>query len=233
MLFTTRIVPYTEEEQREEDEDLKRIGWNWTTDPDGRTFYYNKETSEKSWTTPIRVQELTEEVEVPGKPDEQRRLSGKQPAPKYYLKAINKDEDDDDEDGESAEVTKTITLQEVYQTLEDWTPGMKAELESQYSKDCLIPISVEDVKNWQNEDKVKVKILPSRLVATKKKKPKAPVKLKARLVACGNKDEDDTSKDTYAGGADVTAVRCALRTAALKDWEVRTKDVSTAFLNAP
>ena len=46
-------------------------------------------------------------------------------------------------------------------------------------------------------------------------------------------DEDDSAKDTYAGGADATAVRCAIRLAAIKDWEVRTKDVSTAFLNAP
>ena len=70
-------------------------------------------------------------------------------------------------------------------------------------------------------------------MATKKKKPNTPVKYKARLVACGNKDEDDGSKETYAGGADATAVRCAIRTAALKGWQIRAKDVSTAFLNAP
>ena len=59
------------------------------------------------------------------------------------------------------------------------------------------------------------------------------MKYKARLVACGNKrNDDDGSKETYAGGADATAVRCAIRTAALKGWQIRTKDVSTAILNA-
>ncbi len=47
-----------------------------------------------------------------------------------------------------------------------------------------------------------------------------------------DQDEDGT-KETYAGGADATAVRSAIRTAALEDWIIRTKDVSTAFLNAP
>ena len=39
-------------------------------------------------------------------------------------------------------------------------------------------------------------------------------------------------KNTYAGGADATAVRTAMRQAALKKWMTRTKDVSTAFFNA-
>ena len=38
--------------------------------------------------------------------------------------------------------------------------------------------------------------------------------------------------DTYASGADSTAVRCAIRKAALKGWQIHTKDVTTAFLNA-
>jgi len=59
------------------------------------------------------------------------------------------------------------------------------------------------------------------------------MKLKARLVACGNMAEDDDVKDTYAGGADATAVRCAIRQASLKNRQIRTKDVCTAFLNAP
>ena len=48
-----------------------------------------------------------------------------------------------------------------------------------------------------------------------------------------NRHDEDGTKETYAGGADVTAIRSAIRTAALENWTIRTKDVSTAFLNAP
>ena len=45
-------------------------------------------------------------------------------------------------------------------------------------------------------------------------------------------DESEDEKDTYAGGADVTAVRSAIGTAALRRWGIRTNDISPAFLNA-
>ena len=54
-----------------------------------------------------------------------------------------------------------------------------------------------------------VKVLPTKLVAVKKKKPNEPTKLKSRIVAYGNYDESEDEKDTYAGGADATAVRTA------------------------
>ena len=82
------------------------------------------------------------------------------------------------------------------------------------------------------ESGVELKTLPTKLVAVKKKKPNEPTKLKSRIVACGNYDESEEEKSTYAGGADATAVRTAIRRAALKKWIIRTKDVSTAFLNA-
>jgi len=66
----------------------------------------------------------------------------------------------------------------------------------------------------------------------KKKKPNEPVKTKSRIIACGNYDASEDEKSTYAGGADATAVRTAIRRAALKRWTIRTKDVSTVFLNA-
>ena len=223
---------------KKEDEDLKAVGWSWTTDPDGKMFYFNKGTGEKSWTTPLRVEEVVEEPEEPRTDEkskeeqkrERKRLYGKQAPSKYYLKSMNIEGiDEDDED----EVTKTVSLQEVYQSLDLWIPGMKGELESQYAKECLIPKSLEEVKELQRSSSQKVKILPSKLVATKKKKPNTPVKYKARLVACGNKDEDESEKDTYAGGADATSVRSAIKVAAMRNWQIRTKDVSTAFLNAP
>ena len=41
-----------------------------------------------------------------------------------------------------------------------------------------------------------------------------------------------TKKKTYAGGADATAVRSAIRIASLRKWGMWAKDVCTAFLNA-
>ena len=45
-------------------------------------------------------------------------------------------------------------------------------------------------------------------------------------------DESEDMKETYAGGADATAVRSAIRTAELRRWSLRTTHVSAAFLNA-
>ena len=99
-------------------------------------------------------------------------------------------------------------------------------------KRCLIPIKEKDALILAKESVVELETLPTKLVAVKKNKPNEPTKLKSRIVACGNYDESEDEKDTYAGGADATAVRTAIRTAALKEWILRTKDVSTAFLNA-
>ena len=50
---TTRIVPYSIQEDKEQDDELKELGWTWATDPYGRTFYQNTKTGEKSWETPL------------------------------------------------------------------------------------------------------------------------------------------------------------------------------------
>ena len=66
VLKTTRIVAYDIQDQKEEKE-LKELGWTWQTDPEGRTFYQNKATGEKTWNTPIRLKEAGEpepQVEV-------------------------------------------------------------------------------------------------------------------------------------------------------------------------
>ena len=149
------------------------------------------------------------------------------------MKTVVAEPRDDDED-EEGDVTKTITLQEVHQDFENWISALKEELDSQYTKECLIPRNLEEVKELQRTSDKKVKILPAKLVATKKKKARKPVRNKARIVACGCYDHDEAgTKETYAGGADITAIRSAIRTAALENWTIRTKDVSTAFLNAP
>ena len=45
-------------------------------------------------------------------------------------------------------------------------------------------------------------------------------------------DQSEDEKETYAGGADATAVRSAIRIASFRKWGMWAKDVSTAFLNA-
>ena len=75
-------------------------------------------------------------------------------------------------------------------------------------------------------------VLPSKGVFTIKKKQKEAEKKKCRIVACGNFAEKKKGENNYAGGADATAIRIAVRRAALENWTIASKDVSTAFLNA-
>ena len=100
------------------------------------------------------------------------------------------------------------------------------------AKNFLIPLKISEAQDIAEKAKATVKVLPTKLVAVKKKKPNEPIKFKSRIVARGNYDESEDEKDTYAGGADATAVRTAIRIAALRKYVLRTKDVSTAFLNA-
>jgi hypothetical protein len=265
VMKTSRIVAFTEEEKREESQDLKNAGWKEVEDPSGNLFYVKEGTNEKTWNHPLRLEELNEDPtpaesmnhedqrkkkRVTGKKggehlyvtedtDEKeirkKRLNGKQNPENLYVKTLliqgMEDQDEDEIEGED-EVSKTITLNEVYENLNQWIPSMKGELDSQYGKNCLQKRKWKDIERLQDEGKLKVKILPSKLVAVKKKKPQSEVKLKARLVACGNMDNEEKT-DTYAGGCDATAVRATIRRSAIKQWTIRTKDVSTAFLNAP
>ena len=96
----------------------------------------------------------------------------------------------------------------------------------------MIPIKAKELKELAEETGSTIKTLPAKLVAVLKKKVNEPTKKKSRIVACGNMDQSEEEKETYAGGADATAVRSAIRIAALRRWSLRTKDVSTAFLNA-
>ena len=81
-LKTTRIVPYDLQEQENEEQELAELGWTCLTDPEGRTFYQNKNTGEKSCDTPMRFKEIEEQEPVPVDVL-RRRLNGKQPPPQY------------------------------------------------------------------------------------------------------------------------------------------------------
>ena len=60
VLKTSRLVPYDTQDEEEQDQDLKDLGWMQLTDPEGRTFYLNNKTGEKSWDTPLRLEEVQE-----------------------------------------------------------------------------------------------------------------------------------------------------------------------------
>lgn len=135
-------MTYSDQAEIEEEQDLKDIGWTWTADPDGRTFYRNKETEEKSWNTSLRVEEVPEEAD-PGKEEVRHRICGKQNPSKAYLKVLKGIQDEDEDD---ADVTKTISLGEVYENLVNWKAGMNSELVSEYQKDCLLPGTVEELR---------------------------------------------------------------------------------------
>jgi hypothetical protein len=178
ILKTTRIVPYDLLDDAAEDKELKELGWTWTTDPEGRTFYQNKNTGEKSWETPLRLQEDDDQT-TPVVVKERRRLNGKQP-PQAILKEMKLKRFEIEED--EAEVSKTISLHDVYKDLERWRDSLKSELESQYGKECLMPVKLSEADKIAEQLKAKLKVLPTKLVAVKKKKPNEPVKNKARIV---------------------------------------------------
>ena len=118
-----------------EDKELKELGWRWITDPEGRTFYQNKSAGEKSWETPLRLQEDDDQT-TPVVVKERRRLNGKQ-IPQAILKEMKLKRFEIEED--EAEVTKTIALRDVYKDLDNCKESLKNELGSQYGKGCRIP----------------------------------------------------------------------------------------------
>jgi hypothetical protein len=162
VLKTSRIVPYGAQDEEEQDQDLKELGWKQLTDPEGGTFYLNEKTGEKSWDTPLRLEEVQER---PPEETTRKRLNGKQPPPAYLkemkLKRFEVEEDD-------AEVTKTISLHEVYKNLEEWKESIEKELNSQYGKGCLIPIKDQELKELAEKSGSKIKMLPTKLVAVLK-----------------------------------------------------------------
>jgi len=242
---TSRVVPITQEEEEEKEQFFLDQGWKWTTDPDGNTFWIHK-TGLKQWEEPLLLED--EESPKEEEPNPRRRLREKTTPEGEWMKAKQMrtkpdeeedyEEDDDDEqkyDDEpdeneepktkEEEVTRTIPLQEVMMNLEEWKEAIGAELNSQYQKGSLRKIDKETKEELMRRSDVR--IIPAKGVFVKK-----PTKLKCRIVACGNYEPKETHEDNYAGGADATAIRTALRRSALRGWTIAGKDVSTAFLNA-
>ena len=85
------------------------------------------------------------------------------------------------------------------------------------------PIGSTEYAELQEQYEV-VESLPTMLVAVKK----PPMKLKARVVACGNHAQEATGCTT-AGGVDTVVVRTLVSLAAHKNLTILTSDIKTAF----
>lgn len=109
---------------------------------------------------------------------------------------------------------------------------MDAVLERGVGATILEKVTDQDKCNGE-EPTHGIRALPSKGALVKKKRPGAFLKRKARIVACGNYQEYEEHVMTYASGVDATSVRLAMRIAVLSGWQLRAKDVSTAFLNTP
>ena len=77
------------------------------------------------------------------------------------LKRFELEEDD-------VEVTKTISLHEVYKNFEERKESIEKELNSQYGKGCLIPIKARELKELAAKTDSKIKMLPTKLGSPKK-----------------------------------------------------------------
>ena len=75
----------------------------------------------------------------------------------------------------------------------------------------MTPIKAKELMELSERTSAKMKMLPTMLVTVTQKKANEPTKKKSRIAACGNVDDSEDDKETYAGGADATAVRSAIK----------------------
>ena len=136
-------------------------------------------------------------------------------------------EDNHNTDVEEVLVNQTVSLEEVRRNLPAWKEALKSEYESLKTFGAIRPVGPKELEQLHQEFEV-VEKLPTMLVAVKK----PPMRLKARIVACGNHAEAATGSTT-AGGVDTVVVRTLVSEAAHADLTILTSDVKTAFLQAP
>ena len=136
-------------------------------------------------------------------------------------------ENQHDKTGEEVMVNQPVSLEEVRRNLSDWKEALKSEYESLKNFGAIRPVGPDELAKLHEEFEV-VEKLPTMLVAVKK----PPMRLKARVVACGNHAEAATGSTT-AGGVDTVVVRTLVSEAANRDLAILTSDVKTAFLQAP
>ena len=124
-------------------------------------------------------------------------------------------------------VNQPVSLEEVRRNLPQWKEALKKEYDSLIGYGAIRPIGSKEYAELQEQYEV-AESIPTMLVAVKK----PPLKLKARVVACGNHAQEATGCTT-AGGVDTVVVRTLVSLAAHKDLTILTSDIKTAFLQAP
>ena len=131
--------------------------------------------------------------------------------------------------------TKIVSPKEVFKQWEEWLPATDSEVRSLLEdKQALKELTKEEIQEIEKEAEargVKVERLPSKIVYTLKPGPQGG-KRKVRWVVCGNYEPKKENEETFSSGADATAYRVLIWTAAREEWVGCTLDVRTAFLNA-
>ena len=129
--------------------------------------------------------------------------------------------------------TRLVSTEEVKRSLAEWISPMKEEYDSlvQTTGTCH-PLAQEEFDAVTQDPTAAVEVLPGKLVFSIKAKSG---KKKARIVGCGNHQQGPSrdKTDKHASGISAEVIRLLVRYAALKQWEIATTDVRTAFLNAP
>ena len=127
-------------------------------------------------------------------------------------------------------VTKTINQQEVWNDLEAWTPSIRKEFDQLVNvKQAVRQITRQELQAMAAENDLPIELLPGKMVHTRKA---VTGDYRSRAVVCGNFSEATTA-ECYAGGADGTQIRAAIKCSALHNWHMAATDIRVAFLNAP
>eukprot|EP00435_Cladocopium_sp_Y103_P018479 s2475_g4.t1 len=132
-------------------------------------------------------------------------------------------------------VAKTVSNQEVWNNLEDWSPSIHKEFNQLvHIKKAVRQVTKDELRQMADQMGVGIETLPGKMVHVRK--PGGVYK--TRAVICGNyadgsHDNQDYDTSTYAGGVDGQQVRTMIKLGALKGWLLGSTDIATAFLNAP
>ena len=144
----------------------------------------------------------------------------------HHLKQMVKMQQEEQE--EEVLRTKIVSVNEFLKEPEKWKEAVQAELFQLFEeKKALVKATLQDLQKMK-ENQTTVELIPSKLVITIKPGPRR----KIRVVACGNFVEFK-GEELFAAGADSSALRLTLKTAATKEWDILTVDIRVAFLNAP
>ncbi len=107
-----------------------------------------------------------------------------------------------------------------------WQAAMRKEFDSHVARGTWILVPRSEAIS------AGIPIIPSMWVLKDKMLADGGIQAKARLVACGSRQQEDASVETFAATAQITTLRVVLSLAAYHDLELRNGDFSVAFLNA-